>query len=54
MSRIGKKPVIVPAGVTASIGDGKLSMKGPKGSRHAPKLVVLLAKRIPSNSRPPA
>jgi len=32
MSRIGKKPVSVPAGVTASIGDGKLSMKGPKGT----------------------
>lgn len=32
MSRIGKKPVTVPAGVTASIGDGKLSMKGPKGT----------------------
>ena len=32
MRRIGKKPVIVPAGVTASIGDGKLSMKGPKGT----------------------
>lgn len=32
MSRIGKKPVSVPAGVTASIADGKLSMKGPKGT----------------------
>jgi len=32
MSRIGKKPVLVPAGVTASIADGKLSMKGPKGT----------------------
>jgi large subunit ribosomal protein L6 len=32
MSRIGKKPVPVPAGVTASIADGKLSMKGPKGT----------------------
>ncbi|MBA2933365.1 50S ribosomal protein L6 [Sphingomonas sp. CGMCC 1.13654] len=32
MSRIGKKPVAVPAGVTASIADGKLSMKGPKGT----------------------
>jgi large subunit ribosomal protein L6 len=32
MSRIGKKPVQVPAGVTATIGDGKLSMKGPKGT----------------------
>ena len=32
MSRIGKKPVPVPAGVTASIDGGKLSVKGPKGT----------------------
>jgi large subunit ribosomal protein L6 len=32
MSRIGKKPVPVPAGVTASIDDGQLSVKGPKGT----------------------
>jgi large subunit ribosomal protein L6 len=32
MSRIGKRPVPVPAGVTASIVDGVLSMKGPKGT----------------------
>ena len=32
MSRIGKKPVPVPAGVTASIANGMLSVKGPKGS----------------------
>jgi large subunit ribosomal protein L6 len=32
MSRIGKKPVPVPAGVTASIADGQLSVKGPKGT----------------------
>ena len=32
MSRIGKKAVVVPAGVTATIADGKLSMKGPKGT----------------------
>ena len=31
MSRIGKKPVPVPAGVTANIADGMLSVKGPKG-----------------------
>ena len=31
MSRIGKKPVPVPAGVTASIEGGQLSVKGPKG-----------------------
>jgi len=32
MSRIGKKPVPVPAGVTANIEGKILSVKGPKGS----------------------
>ncbi|NBC35273.1 50S ribosomal protein L6 [Novosphingobium sp. FSY-8] len=32
MSRIGKKPVAIPAGVTASIADGTLTVKGPKGT----------------------
>ena len=32
MSRIGKKAVPVPAGVTATIADGTLSVKGPKGT----------------------
>ena len=32
MSRIGKVPVSVPAGVTASIEGGRLNVKGPKGS----------------------
>jgi large subunit ribosomal protein L6 len=32
MSRIGKKPVAVPAGVTATIENGTLSVKGPKGT----------------------
>jgi large subunit ribosomal protein L6 len=32
MSRIGKKPVSVPAGVTASIDDRVLNVKGPKGT----------------------
>ena len=32
MSRIGKVPVPVPAGVTASIADGVLTVKGPKGT----------------------
>ncbi len=36
MSRIGKVPVKVPAGVTANIADGVLSMKGPKGSLSIP------------------
>jgi large subunit ribosomal protein L6 len=36
MSRIGKKAVAVPAGVTANIADGVLSMKGPKGTLSMP------------------
>ncbi|QMW23188.1 50S ribosomal protein L6 [Sandaracinobacteroides saxicola] len=31
MSRIGKKSVAIPAGVQASIADGQLTVKGPKG-----------------------
>jgi len=31
MSRIGKKPVAVPAGVTASLNGADLTVKGPKG-----------------------
>jgi large subunit ribosomal protein L6 len=36
MSRIGKKAVPVPAGVTATIEDRILSVKGPKGSLTMP------------------
>jgi large subunit ribosomal protein L6 len=32
MSRIGKRAVAVPAGVTADIANGVLSVKGPKGT----------------------
>ena len=32
MSRIGKKPVAIPSGVTANIEEGTLSVKGPKGT----------------------
>ncbi|QNE31496.1 50S ribosomal protein L6 [Sphingomonas sp. NBWT7] len=32
MSRIGKKAVAVPAGVTATVDGNKLSVKGPKGT----------------------
>ena len=31
MSRIGKKPVAMPAGVTATVESGTLTVKGPKG-----------------------
>jgi len=32
MSRIGKRPVTIPSGVTANIDNGLLSVKGPKGT----------------------
>ena len=32
MSRIGKKPVAIPSGVTANIEAGTLTVKGPKGT----------------------
>jgi large subunit ribosomal protein L6 len=31
MSRIGKKPIALPSGVTASVESGTLTVKGPKG-----------------------
>lgn len=36
MSRTGKKPVAIPAGVTASIADGFVSITGPKGTLKLP------------------
>ena len=32
MSRIGKRPVAIPNGVTAQIDNGTLTVKGPKGT----------------------
>ncbi len=32
MSRIGKRPVAIPSGVTADITNGTLAVKGPKGT----------------------
>jgi large subunit ribosomal protein L6 len=36
MSRTGKKPVAIPAGVTATIADGLVSVTGPKGTMTMP------------------
>ena len=36
MSRIGKKAITVPKGVTVTIGDGELEVKGPKGTLRTP------------------
>jgi large subunit ribosomal protein L6 len=32
MSRLGKLPVAIPAGVEVTVTDGVLSVKGPKGT----------------------
>lgn len=32
MSRIGKKPVAIPAGVDVTVADGTVTVKGPKGT----------------------
>ncbi|MBP5793588.1 MAG: 50S ribosomal protein L6, partial [Spirochaetaceae bacterium] len=31
MSKVGKLPVAIPAGVTVNVADGVISVKGPKG-----------------------
>lgn len=31
MSRVGKKPLAIPAGVTVTVADGEIKVKGPKG-----------------------
>jgi large subunit ribosomal protein L6 len=36
MSRVGKKPITIPAGVTVTIGDSEMEVKGPKGILKTP------------------
>jgi large subunit ribosomal protein L6 len=36
MSRIGKKPIVIPKGVTLNIKDATISVKGPKGELAMP------------------
>lgn len=36
MSRVGKKPISIPAGVTVTINDSELEVKGPKGALKTP------------------
>ena len=43
MSRIGKQPVVLPAGVSVSLADGVVTLKGPKGelSQKLPETVTV-------------
>jgi len=55
MSRIGKRPVVVPAGVTVALKGNHIAVKGPKGelSRDLPReMVVALADGQVTVSRP--
>ena len=36
MSRIGRKPITLPKGVTVNVAAGALTVKGPKGSLQSP------------------
>lgn len=36
MSRVGKKPITIPSGVTVEIKEGQLEVKGPKGKLTTP------------------
>jgi large subunit ribosomal protein L6 len=36
MSRIGKKPIAIPSGVTVDIKNGEIEVKGPKGTLKSP------------------
>ena len=40
MSRIGKAPIPIPAGVTVKVADGKVSVKGPKAPQGLEDLVT--------------
>lgn len=36
MSRVGKKPIVIPSGVTVTINDAAMEVKGPKGTLNTP------------------
>jgi large subunit ribosomal protein L6 len=46
MSRIGKLPVAVPNGVNVTLGDGEVSVKGPKGELHQHILSQVVAVKM--------
>ena len=55
MSRIGKLPVIVPAGVTVKVEGNKVSVKGPKGELSRmihPEMIVKLEGNTLTVARP--
>lgn len=43
MSKIGKKPIVIPEGITASINDGAVVLTGKKGTLTVPRLSFVSA-----------
>jgi len=55
MSRIGKKPVAIPKGVTVALNDHTLSVKGPKGEltrKFHPEILLAVANDQVTVNRP--
>jgi large subunit ribosomal protein L6 len=44
MSRVGKKPIEIPAGVTVSLNGNVVTVKGPKGELHVLLILILKSK----------
>lgn len=55
MSRIGRKPINIPAGVTASVDNGVITVKGPKGTldfKYNPGMTVEIKGDVIEVTRP--
>lgn len=55
MSRIGRKPINIPAGVTATIDNGVITVKGPKGTldlKYNPAMTVEIKGDVIEVTRP--
>lgn len=55
MSRIGRKPINIPAGVTASVDNGVITVKGPKGTldfKFNPAMIVEIKGDVIEVTRP--
>lgn len=49
MSRIGKQPIAIPAGVTITVGDTEITVAGPKGSLTVPVQPNISTKVVENN-----
>jgi large subunit ribosomal protein L6 len=55
MSRIGKKPIEIPAGVTVTVNGSEVTVKGPKGElsrSFSPDLTIVVEENVVTVTRP--